>query len=682
MNGRVTLSLGQQFDINDPNKNITTIGSNVRVTNDLTARAKEAFSKEGTATTLGVTKNVNDKLSLTTDYTVAQMKTGETANTAAVGAEQRVNDNITTLANVAVTNSSAGSKTTTGSLATKAKIDDNTSLDAVLGKTASSTGDQKTTAAVGSTFSPEKDSSVKTTLALNQDASGNNTNSVIVDATKKVDEKKDISSRVQVDENAESGKTTTVSFTDKNRLNSELQSVSERSFALSPAGTKTGNTYALLREKDGRKLEGSVTRALADEQSAVTQSNIFGLSGDVNDKWALKGTVEKGDVQNLDGTRTNRSAFALASGYVYKDPETTMERLKNSTKIELRLDDGATNTRQFVFYNAVEGRVTDNFSVSAKLEYGRTYDTSTGQDQARHKEIILGAAYRPVNFDNLNLIARYTYKDNQGPSGQIQNTSTDVEQTTMQVLAAEAVYDINENWQLAEKFALRINDEKVQGFEFNRTHTWLMIHRLNYRIDRNWTIGGEYRKLTQMEAKDSKQGILLEATRNINDNMQLGLGWNFTRFNDDLTDLNFTAQGPFLRMTGKLYDRTPEEKARARAKWLDGRITEWSWVMVKKELEKPDSKVVSELNRLFAMAQAAQKAGRYEQAQQIYKDVIMAGQMMFDEAAEYIRTQIAFEEKLQDYNKTAEDYFKTGEYLKARKLWEKIVEDAQKRVLQ
>ena len=60
----------------------------------------------------------------------------------------------------------------------------------------------------------------------------------------------------------------------------------------------------------------------------------------------------------------------------------------------------------------------------------------------------------------------------------------------------------------------------------------------------------------------------------------------------------------------------------------------------------------------------------------------MAGQMMYDEASEYIRGQIAIEEKLQGYNKTAEEYFRTGEYIKARKLWEKVVEDAQKRVVQ
>ena len=68
----------------------------------------------------------------------------------------------------------------------------------------------------------------------------------------------------------------------------------------------------------------------------------------------------------------------------------------------------------------------------------------------------------------------------------------------------------------AEKIAYRIENEQDTGFQFTQTHTWLVIHRLNYKIDRNWTISGEYRDLAQVEAKDNKQGILLEATRDIN----------------------------------------------------------------------------------------------------------------------------------------------------------------------
>ena len=61
----------------------------------------------------------------------------------------------------------------------------------------------------------------------------------------------------------------------------------------------------------------------------------------------------------------------------------------------------------------------------------------------------------------------------------------------------------------------------------------------------------EYRMLTQIEADDRKYGALLELSKNLNKNFQIGLGYNFSKFSDDLTHLDYTSQGPFIRMTGK-----------------------------------------------------------------------------------------------------------------------------------
>ena len=84
---------------------------------------------------------------------------------------------------------------------------------------------------------------------------------------------------------------------------------------------------------------------------------------------------------------------------------------------------------------------------------------------------------------------------------------------------------------------------------------------------------------------------------------------------------------------------------------------------------------------MFVMARDAAAKAKYEESHRIYKDIIMAGQMMYEEAVEYIRGQIALEEKLAQYDKRAQEYFKSGELKKARKLWEKIVEESQKAVL-
>ena len=400
----------------------------------------------------------------------------------------------------------------------------------------------------------------------------------------------------------------------------------------------------------------------------------------MNDRFAATGSFERGVVQSLTGEQADRNALSLGLGYVDKDRETGLEKLKASSKIELRSDSGSQDKNQYLVYNSVEGRLTPNASVYVKTELSKATNTTTDSVEAKYKQIVIGGAYRPLSLDKLNLLARYTYLTGRSPSGQVDNASLGEQRA--HILSGEAIYDLTDHWQISEKIAYRKGEEQVEGFPFTQTQTWLMVHRLNYNIDRNWQVSGEYRRLTQVEAQDSRQGFLIEAARKINDFTQLGAGYNFTSFSDDLTDLSFTAQGPFLRLTAKLYDRTPEEIERAQQRILDEKIFSWAWQMVNDELARPDSPIVAQLNDFFEMAQSAHDLKKYELSQQIYKDSIVTGQLMFEEVSNFIRTRIAFEEKLQkDYDRAME-FYRQGEYEKSRKILEKILDDAQKAMLQ
>jgi tetratricopeptide (TPR) repeat protein len=367
-------------------------------------------------------------------------------------------------------------------------------------------------------------------------------------------------------------------------------------------------------------------------------------------------------------------------GYAGKDLDTGEVVLQSSTKVEVRADSGATDTQQYVLYQSAEGKVNPQTTVSGKFSYSTTRNMDTGKADAGYKEIILGAAYRPVAMDRLNVFGQYAYKENQAPSGQ--SSASDIEQTRMQVLTGGAAFELNDKWELVEKIALRIMDEKVRGFEFTKTHTWLLVNRANYRIDQDWKVGAEYRMLTVREARDQKRGVLVEAVRNMNDNMELGVGYNFTNFVDDLTSLDYTVQGPFVRMTGKVYDQSPEERARARQRWKDHRIELYAWKMVRREFNNTTSPIVIELNRRYQAARSANDLGNFEEAQRIYKEIILATQLMYEEAAGFVRKHIAFEENIYAAFQRAQEYFDKKDFWQARKLWEKIVDEASKAVLE
>jgi hypothetical protein len=640
---KLGVSVEQQVSMQDEGSTQTTIGVTAKPTDKLTIGAAKTIGEKGVATVLDAKIDVTGKLALEGGYKLESSKDGaiKDVGTASVGASVKATDHLDLKTSVGVAGVFTEDQATTFALGGSSKIDDNTSMSSEV-TMLTSAKDQATTVSFG--------------------------------GTSQVDEKTQTESKVSVTDSLVDGKSTSYTFGTKKQIREDLQLASTQTVGSGVSGESTENTYSLIREKDGKKMEGSLTRKYSENNVEVSRSNIFGLTGEIDDRWAVTGSFERGEVQNHDGTQTDRNALAMALGYVKKDEETGAE-LKSSTKIEARFDEGDVDRRQYLFYNSIEGQLTNEITLFGKTEFSKTLNLTTDATEAEHREMAFGGAYRPIRLDRLNLLSRYTYLENLAPSGQ--SNSAGIEEERAHVLSGEAVYDINDHWQLSEKYAYRINEEKVAGFDFAKTHTWLMIHRLNYKIDKDWSVGSEFRTLTQQEAEDVKRGFLIEASRRVGEYAQLGVGYNFTDFNDDLTALNYTAQGPFIRLTGKLYDRTPEEIERSRQKWLDEKIYIWAWVMVQEELSKLDSPILRELNQYYALADQARLAGSLEESQQIYRDVITAGEMMFEEAAEYIRGRIHKEEQLKEMKALADQYYKNGQYEKAKKILEKIVEEAE-----
>ena len=74
---------------------------------------------------------------------------------------------------------------------------------------------------------------------------------------------------------------------------------------------------------------------------------------------------------------------------------------------------------------------------------------------------------------------------------------------------------------------------------------------MDYEVLKSWEMTGEVRYLDVMEAEDSKAGVLLGAYKHFNQNIKAGVGYNFTDFSDDLTDLDYDSSGVFFNVVGK-----------------------------------------------------------------------------------------------------------------------------------
>ncbi len=696
---KTDLTLTHQADFSGSDTQQTSLALRRQVTDSLIAKLEESFGSLGTGTKAGLTVNVNKKIALTTDYGVMRYKTGERVDTTGVALDAQVGKNFSVKTTVSQSVSSTGDKeslanaSTSGavsgtaaqtqagqtvSVSTRGQITESMALETTAGVTKAADGTQRSSVALLGTTAVDN-ASVKAGVESGLDKNGKDRQALSFGASRSDQPGTTTATDVKLVDSAVYGRETILTLTQQGQLGPNSQLSAERSFGFGRAIEERTETYKITQVRDGRRLETSWGRNFAERQAEHSASNIFGLTGDINDKWAASASLEQGRVQNADGTRTDRLAFSGGVGHVRKDPETGSVELQSSTKLEGRFDSGGTDKTQYLVSHSTEGRVTDETTLTGKFEFSQTRNNVTDKLEAKYKEIVLGMAYRPINNDRLNLFAKYTYKDNLAPDSQ--DNTKDIEASSMHVLTAEGAYELNEDWQIVERLAYRVMEEKVAGFDFYKTHTWLLVNRLNYRIGKDWKVGGEYRVLTQREARDSRQGYLVEATHSVNNNVEVGIGYNFTQFLDDLTDLDYTVAGPFIRMTGKLYDRTPEERARARNKWIERRVEFYAWRMVGNELSRSESPIMKELNDMYRMAGEINAKGDYEGARQVYKDVILGVQMMFEEAAQFVRGHIAFEEKLYNAHQRALEYYDKGEYWMAKKIWEKIVEEASKAML-
>jgi hypothetical protein len=80
----------------------------------------------------------------------------------------------------------------------------------------------------------------------------------------------------------------------------------------------------------------------------------------------------------------------------------------------------------------------------------------------------------------------------------------------------------------------------------------LVVLRVDWRFRENWEGMVEGRMLDLPDSRQRLSGALTAIYRYFGKHMKAGVGYNFTDFSDDLTDLSYDSKGFFLNLTGAL----------------------------------------------------------------------------------------------------------------------------------
>ncbi len=333
----------------------------------------------------------------------------------------------------------------------------------------------------------------------------------------------------------------------------------DRTDIISRGGTGVLTSGTRERFSDSFSVFGEERLKHGGGFSSLTHA--FGLDFVPAEHWKAGLVVETGRLSDPLQGDVKRTAVSPTVGYSHGG-------LVYAGKFEYRRDDTTTaassiagTERQetvrdtYLMNNALTHKVNTDWRYIGKLN--GSYSTSTAQDfyRGNYLEAITGMAYRPASNDRLNVLFKYTYFYNVPASGQVAILAgvNDYAQQS-HVLSVDSAYDLNSYVTMGAKYAFRtgaIKDNTLASGSWLDSKTQLLIGRLDVHVHKDWDLAGEIRSLDALTAKDRQTGALVALYRNMGENFKFGVGYNFTRFSDDLTNLSGSNQGIFVNAIGK-----------------------------------------------------------------------------------------------------------------------------------
>ena len=248
-----------------------------------------------------------------------------------------------------------------------------------------------------------------------------------------------------------------------------------------------------------------------------------------------------------------RKALGVSVGYGF-------DNLKLATAVEYRDDNiqqpdtSYSKRTSWLSKTSVKYQLSEDWRLTGQFHYAVS-DSSMGDSYSGdYTKAVLGYAFRPVNNDRLNALLKYTYFYNIPATDQVTGAgaASDYIQRS-HIGSVDVMYDLTHRWTVGGKYAYRLGqvapDRIVREFFDSRANLYVL--RADWHFVHRWDALVEVRRLDLPDADDSRSGVLVGMYRHVGDHIKAGVGYNFSDFSDDLTQLSYTHQGLFVNLVGK-----------------------------------------------------------------------------------------------------------------------------------
>jgi len=283
-------------------------------------------------------------------------------------------------------------------------------------------------------------------------------------------------------------------------------------------------------------------------QRTLTQA--YGVMYTPSDMWTYSLGMETGRVRDSASGDFDRSAVSFGMAY------TRDEDLAMRARLEYRTEDGDGTNQDRETFGLTAGysnKIARDWRVLGDLDLLFSDSAEGDFRDGEYLRASLGYAYRPIENERLNMLFRLTLLNDQPSEDQRDaNNNDDGPKQRSQVVSVSASYDLNREWTVGGKLGYRNSEVADRGTtDFEANTATLLIGQAEWHVIDAWDFYGEGRVLYTDQTGTLETGALGAVYRHINDNVKVGIGYEWGSVSDDETDLSYESRGLFLNLVGK-----------------------------------------------------------------------------------------------------------------------------------
>jgi len=295
---------------------------------------------------------------------------------------------------------------------------------------------------------------------------------------------------------------------------------------------------------DQLSVFGENTYDIFGTQRSLTSA--YGVEYVASDVLTYGGEVSMGNV--TDSVNGDFDRMGLSAGLRYADAASSAR-----VRAEYRSDTAGSGSARpeaelyvLTANFAYKPDETQRFTGALTATHSTNADTAS-VNNGTYIDTVLGYAYRPVEEERMNVLAQLRYlSDEIGQTIDGVAGAGDIQRSA--IASVDANYDIDKSWTIGGKLGYRMGESGQDLSSLVSNNAFLAVANARYHLVSEWDALLEVRHFEAMDAGFSETAFLGAIYRHVGENTQIGVGYNFGSFSDDLADLTQDDGGAFINI--------------------------------------------------------------------------------------------------------------------------------------